>query len=147
MSEEKIERYICYAECIIEHEEKYLLILRPQGSHAGGLLAFPGGKIEHSDGHFGQDIFLNAAKREVMEEVGINLNAPLQYITSNFFYDDRNYLPVVGCVFHCRLNGPRPAVIPNLQEVPEFYWLTFNEINSHLKTPEWVKRYLKMLKK
>ncbi len=57
--------YICAAECIIEKDSRYLVIERPHGVHAGGLFAFPGGKLEPLDGEHQHDIFVAAAKREV----------------------------------------------------------------------------------
>ena len=38
--------YLNIVEVAIEHDEKFLIIKRPEGKHAGGLLAFPGGKVE-----------------------------------------------------------------------------------------------------
>jgi hypothetical protein len=37
--------YLKVVECAIEHDSKFLVIKRPQGVHAGGMLAFPGGKL------------------------------------------------------------------------------------------------------
>ncbi len=36
-------------ECAIEHNNKFLIITRPSGSHGQGLLSFPGDNIEISD--------------------------------------------------------------------------------------------------
>ncbi len=135
-------RYICYAECVIEHHKKFLVITRPGQAPSGGFLAFPGGKLEPDDGDPSHpDIFLNAAKREVLEEVGIALKDQLRYVTSHFFYD-KDQTPVVGCVYYCKVHGDRPSVTPNLREVPKHQWLTREEINSHPHSPPWIKRYL-----
>ena len=136
--------YICCAECIIEKDGKILVIRRPSGVHAGGLFAFPGGKIEYSDGAGGKNIFAEAAKREVLEEVGIKIEDPIRLITSSFFFDDLNGLPVIDCVFFCHADKTQTIVNANEREVPEYYWLSREEIFSHQNSPEWVKRYVSL---
>ena len=74
---------IVVVECAIEHNGKFLIIERPRGKHAAGLLAFPGGKFELGDIRGDEDVLLNAIKREVQEEVGLTLEGPIHYITSS----------------------------------------------------------------
>jgi len=133
--------FVVVVECIIEYEEKFLLIKRPQGVHAGGLLAFPGGKIEAQDGAHHADVLVGAVKREVLEEVGLELIDPIQYATSNYFVDSRNE-PVVDVVFYTRLSKTKAVVKASEREVPEYYWMTADEISAHDNAPVWVKRYL-----
>ncbi len=39
-------KFIAVVECAIEYQGKFMIIERPQGGHAEGLLSFPGGKVE-----------------------------------------------------------------------------------------------------
>ena len=64
----------------IEHNDKFLIIKRPQGVYVAGLLAFPGGKVEQIDEQNERDILRFAAKREVFEEVGLDLKDDLTYV-------------------------------------------------------------------
>jgi 8-oxo-dGTP diphosphatase len=143
--DEKKDLYICAAECIIEKDGKFLVITRPQGVHAGGLMAFPGGKVEQYDGADGQHIFEQAAKREVLEEVGMKLLDPLKLVTSSFFFDEHTRRPVIDCVFHCRAVKTNCTVIAHEREVPHYQWLTKAEIKEHPNAPIWVKRYIGLL--
>ena len=43
-------KFIVNVECAIRFKNKFLIIKRPEKSHAGGLLSFPGGKFEIIDG-------------------------------------------------------------------------------------------------
>lgn len=137
-----MERFVVVVECIIEHQEKYLIITRPQDVQAGGLLAFPGGKVDVEDGAQDADILINAVKREVLEEVGLDLKAPIEFVTSGFFLG-LNDEPVLALVFYVKLNDAQVDVKPSAREVPEYAWMTTNEIAVHSKSPVWVKRYLK----
>jgi len=39
--------YLNVVEVAREHDEKFLIIKRPESKHAAGLLSFPGGKVEY----------------------------------------------------------------------------------------------------
>jgi 8-oxo-dGTP pyrophosphatase MutT (NUDIX family) len=65
-----MQRFVVVVECAIKLDDRYLLIKRPAGVHAAGLLAFPGGKVEYQDGIRdinSHNILLHAVKREVFE--------------------------------------------------------------------------------
>ncbi len=131
-------------ECIIEREGKYLLILRPQGKHAGGLLGFPGGAVEFDDAAFHYDVLRIAAKREVFEEVGLTLSGPLSYVTSSFFVDTYGS-QVLHTVFHCKLVPPFPEIKPSRTEVPAYFWMDAEEVQKATNAPEWLKKYLSII--
>ncbi len=68
-----MDEYRIVVDCAIEYNGKYLFIERPKEKHAGGLLAFPGGKVEQTDCEGREKVLEKAVSREVWEEVGINL--------------------------------------------------------------------------
>lgn len=138
--------FLSIVECAIEHEGRYLIIKRPDGVHAGGLLAFPGGKVDYEDGDDNQDVLLRAALREVKEEVGLDLIDPVHYAASSYFNDSHGE-HVLDIIFYCRLDQTTIDVIPSEKEVPEYFWLTADEINAHPLAPEWLKRYLSIIEK
>jgi len=84
---------------------------------------------------------LNAVKREIFEEVGINLLDPIRYVTSNHFKSG-NGSECLILVFHCILDQINPTVNPSTREVSEYYWLTSEEINQAPNSPTWLKEYL-----
>jgi 8-oxo-dGTP diphosphatase len=138
--------YLVIVECAIEHEGKYLMIRRPEGVQAGGLLAFPGGKVDYADGEKCSDILINAVKREVYEEVGLNLLDPIRFATSSYFIysSDQHALDVI---FYTKLEKTKVEVTPSAREVPEYFWLTLEQIHSHKKTPEWVERQIAIIER
>lgn len=132
-------------ECAIQCGDQFLIIERPNGVHAGGLLSFPGGKVEEQDATKGADILINAVKREVLEEVGIKLEAKISYITSAYFIDSKG-IPIINAVFHTKLKE-RPLVIASPREVPKYFWITKEEIMNAGNSPEWLKSYVSLILK
>jgi len=136
---------IVAVECAIEHSGKFLIIQRPQGVHAEGLLSFPGGKFEATDGVEGTDALLQAVKREVFEEVGIKLEDQIHYVTSSYFIETQTKSPVVDIIYRCEISR-RPIdlkVCP--REVPHHAWLTPEEIVKAPNCPEWLAGYLSLI--
>jgi mutator protein MutT len=130
-------------ECIIRHKNHFLIIQRPSHGHAANLLAFPGGKLDQDDLLENHNVLELAAKREVREEVGINLTNPLHYVTTNYFKDDSG-TQVIDTIFLCVLNenASRPQVHASIREVANYFWMTFEEIKAHKNTPPWLLYYL-----
>ena len=98
--------YLNVVQVAIEHDGKFLIIKRPAGKHAGGLLDFPGGKMEAIDEKNEWDILRFAAKREILEEVGLELEDDLKYIVSNHFIDSHP-AHVIDTWFHCKIKKNR----------------------------------------
>lgn len=129
-------------QCAIEHENKFLIIKRPKGKHAGGLLSFPGGKAEEQDER--GDMLRNAVKREIFEETGLILEDQLDYITSSSFLgSDR--IKYLNCVFHCVLKKTSLSINACEREVPKYYWMNQAEINQSNNSPEWLKGYINII--
>lgn len=134
-----MQKFVVVVECAIEHNGKFLLIKRPAGVHAGGLLAFPGGQVEYKDGN--RDILLQAIKREVLEEVGLDLVDPIHFATSSYFIDSHNE-HVLDVIFYCKIKNSSAYVKPSAREVPEYFWLTPYEAQAHKNTPSWLREYI-----
>ncbi|ARN85361.1 NUDIX hydrolase [Candidatus Nucleicultrix amoebiphila] len=137
-----MKKYLVIVECAIEHNHKFLIIKRPIGSHGEGTLAFPGGKVEEQDEKNTTDALIHALKREVQEEVGLILNDPLHYVTSCYFFVEKTQMPVIDVIFHCRLKNTLVDVKASQREVPEFYWMSKEDIEKHENTPPWLKKYM-----
>ncbi|OJU72818.1 MAG: hypothetical protein BGO07_01215 [Alphaproteobacteria bacterium 40-19] len=137
--------YLKVVEVAIEHEEKFLIIKRPEGKHAGGLLAFPGGKVEEIDEQNEWDILRLAAKREIFEEVGLDLKDDLKYVISNYFVDDTG-VHVIDTLFHCKVDKTDLKIKASPREVPEYYWLTEEQVNKAHNAPEWLKKSLQYIR-
>jgi 8-oxo-dGTP pyrophosphatase MutT (NUDIX family) len=136
--------YLNVVEVAIEHKKKFLIIKRPEGKHAGGLLSFPGGKVEEIDEQNEGDILRLAAKREILEEVGLDLKDELRYIISNYFVDSIG-AHVIDTIFHCKIEKTDLMVNASAREVPEYYWLTEEEIYNAHNAPHWLKNYVQQI--
>lgn len=138
-----MKKYLVIVECAIECQGKYLIIRRPEGKHAGGLLSFAGGKVEEQDEANGFDMLRAAVKREILEELGLDLIEKVHYITSEFFVDSSG-IHSINNLFYYRYDE-MPVVIPCESEVPWFAWMTKEEINSAQNSPEWLKILIKLV--
>ncbi|MDR0351441.1 MAG: NUDIX hydrolase [Puniceicoccales bacterium] len=113
--------------CALECDGKFLVIKRRVGNH-GPLLIFPGGKVEIGCKDDAQDILENTVRREISEELGIHIDRDLHYLCSNLYVD--NFArAIIDVTFHCCL-GAMPAVVADPEEVPEYFWLSTDEIES-----------------
>jgi len=127
-------KYIVNVEGAIVRGERYLMIVRGQGeSHAGGMLSFVGGKVETTEA--ASDVLEAALRREIMEEVGVQVSE-LSYVQRSHFIagDDR----VVDIVFLCRYAAGEPR-IADMQEVEAMLWLTAAEVMEHSLCPPWTQ--------
>lgn len=135
------DHYIVNVEAVILDGDRYLMIVRGDDeSHAPGTLSVPGGKVE------GVDVIANVleetARREVREEVAIEVEEGLDYIESKFFVTDDGD-PVIDVVFLCRYRSGEPKIVDR-SEVSELAWLTAREVISHEKTPPWTRSSIEM---
>lgn len=80
---------------IVFNKQKHVLIAqRPQHAHQGGLWEFPGGKIEENE------TTLQALKRELFEETGIDVLDAKPLLETYHEYNDKNVLLNVWEVTH-----------------------------------------------
>ncbi|MFW6694307.1 NUDIX hydrolase [Streptomyces sp. MAR4 CNX-425] len=129
---------VCVA---LRRGEQWLLIVRhPDLGHAGGTLAVPGGKVEVRAGEPGDDVLEETARREVAEEVGVDLTGvPLHYAESTFFVTDTGG-PVVNVVFAARIPEDAKPYPAAPAEVSEVLWRTRQEVEAAADCPPWTVR-------
>ena len=138
-----MKHYVIVVECAIECNGKYLIIRRPEGKHAGGLLSFAGGKVEEQDEINNFDILRAAVKREILEELGLNLTGNIDYVTSEYFIDSSG-ICVINNLFHYKYDTI-PIVKPCEYEVPWFAWMTKEEIQAAHNSPDFLKTLINLL--
>ncbi|MEO8893926.1 MAG: 8-oxo-dGTP diphosphatase MutT [Coleofasciculaceae cyanobacterium] len=102
---------------VIWNQHKQILIdkRRPEGL-LGGLWEFPGGKIEAGE------TVEECIKREIQEELGIEVEVGDRVITINHTY---SHFHVTLNVHHCR----HLAGIPQAIESSEIRWVTLAELD------------------
>lgn len=128
--------FIVNVEGAILKEGKWLIIERSKKEdHAGGLFSLVGGKVELEGNS--SDILERTLKREIMEEVGIEITDNIKYVHSTSFVTDRSQ-HVVDIVFLCEYSsGEAFAKCPD--EVESIMWLSSEEVYTHSNAPIYLK--------
>lgn len=128
--------FIVNVEGAVYKEEKWLLIRRSlKEEHAGGELSLIGGKVDREG--FTSDILERTLKREMFEEVGIEISDSMEYVRNTSFVTTTGD-HVVDIVFLCEIEKGEPFP-KSKDEVDEVLWMTTEDI---LKSPE-LPAYLK----
>jgi 8-oxo-dGTP pyrophosphatase MutT (NUDIX family) len=133
------DRYVVNVEGLVLREGRYLLGLRGPGEdHAPGTLAPPGGKVEPAGS--ADDVLENTLRREIREEVGVEVHDEMVYLESKSFVADDGE-PVVDVVFLCRYqSGTAAALDP--AEVEAVRWMTAAEAQADPRVPPWTRHSL-----
>lgn len=134
--------FVVNVEVFLRRGDRCLLIRRGEGmANAAGMLAGVGGKVEAEQ--FEQDVFVETGRREVAEEVGVDLTGiPLSYVESSFFVA-HDGVPVVNVVFTGELPPGAEPYAASPEEVAEVLWLTAAEAAKHPKCPVWTRQSLR----
>lgn len=132
--------FIVNVEGAIRKNDKWLIIERSKKEeHAGGLLSLVGGKVDKEGNSL--DILERTVKREILEEVGVNVKDRLNYVHSTSFVTDKGE-NVVDIVFLCEYESGE-AFPKSPDEVEAVLWLTTEEVLSHLNSPIYLKESIK----
>ncbi|MBM7096014.1 NUDIX domain-containing protein [Bacillus sp. H-16] len=135
--------FIVNVEAAIYRAGKWLVIKRgKEESHAAGTLALVGGKALNEGA--ASDILESTIKREVKEEVGVDISGPLHYVHNTSFLAGED--PVVDVVFLCGNVQGEPWV-KSPEEVGGVYWMTTEEVLNHPDAPVWTKESIKRAEK
>lgn len=128
--------FILNVEGAVYREGKWLVIKRSsKEEHAGGLLSLVGGTVENEG--FSKNLLERTLKRELYEEVGINIKENVQYVrNTSFLLNDGK--EVLDFVFYCEIDTGEPFV-KSPDEVEAVFWLTEDEIFAHPNAPIWLK--------
>lgn len=118
----------------VHREGEWLLIVRgAEETHAAGMLSLVGGTLE-SDGA-SSDILEETARREVKEEVGVDLVGAPRYVESTFF-TTASGTGVLNVVMLGEIGDQTP--INNApDEVAGVEWRSLSEIAADESCPPW----------
>ena len=72
------------AALIFDAQSRIIITQRLEGSHLAGLWEFPGGRIEKNES---PEL---ALKREIKEEIGLDITVGQLYLQNTFEYDTKN---------------------------------------------------------
>jgi 8-oxo-dGTP diphosphatase len=137
--------YIVNVEGIVfcQKDNQYLMLVRGAGEeYLPGILSFPGGKVEGAE--FVDNILEDTVRREIFEEVGVEIHDDITYVESHSFVGDGE--PVVDVVFLCRYKEGE-AMSGDIDEVESVIWMGYDEILLNKAVPQWTKQSLKLAEK
>ncbi len=119
---DKIPLHVVFVEAWIKKGDQYLIAQRSlQDDQAAGEWSAPGGKV---DLEVEEDIIENSLKREIMEEVGIEIEDELELISSRSFVRSSGD-HVVGMSFLATYKSGEPQPLEDQEAVK---WTTKKEM-------------------
>jgi 8-oxo-dGTP diphosphatase len=134
--------FVVNVEVFLHRDDRWLLIERgAEESHAPGALGGVGGKVE-PPGAERPGVIEDTARREVLEEIGVDLNGvAFRYAQSSYFVTDDGD-PVVNIVLAARMpNGAQPYPA-STAEVAGIVWMSADEALTDDRCPPWTRRSL-----
>ena len=135
--------FVVNVEGAIYRDEKWLLIRRSvKEEHAGGSLSLVGGKCEIEGDS--KDILERTLRREILEEVGIEVTVS-GYVNSSSFVTASG-VNVIDIVFLCKHKSGTPFA-KSIDEVDDVIWLTTSEILSRTDSPYYLKENISLADK
>ena len=133
-------RYVVNVEAAVVRDGRYLMIVRGEAVPFSGILAFPGGKMELTGESW--RALEETARREVREEVGVELGEEMAYVEAHVFTGGGDQ-PVLDVVMLCR-HGSGEAYPAAPGEVASVHWLTAEEILADQRTQVWTADSLRL---
>ncbi|WP_339241360.1 NUDIX domain-containing protein [Paenibacillus sp. FSL F4-0243] len=132
--------FIVNVESAICRDDKWLVITRSiKEEHAGGTLSLVGGKVDVEGSTV--DIIERTVKRELYEEVGIEIKDAVTFVYSSSFVTDAG-CNVINMVFLCEYDSGT-AYNKSPDEVEAVHWMTYEEIMNHPQAPPWTKESIR----
>jgi 8-oxo-dGTP diphosphatase len=122
---------------LIQRGDSWLLVVRaPDVAYAPNMIGMIGGHVDVTRPLAG--VLEATARREVAEEVGLDLSAVrLRYLESEFFITDKGERQITVTFTAHAL----PAVEPYINapdEVVEVGWWTINDLEADVRCPSWL---------
>jgi ADP-ribose pyrophosphatase YjhB (NUDIX family) len=140
MNETDINTHIVLVTAFIKKGDKYLLARRSVSDpQASGRCSTPGGKV---DLETGDNIIEDTIKREIKEEVGIEIEDNIHYLGSDGFIRVSNH-HVVALTFLANWKSGEAQALEGQEEVA---WYTLDELKQVDYLPNYLKRRLKFLR-
>ena len=124
--------------CVLIHRgDRWLLVVRAPGvAYAPNKIGMIGGHVEVTEPVFA--VLEAAARREVAEEVGLDLSdVPLRYLESEFFITNGGERQIT-----VTFSAPAPAsdepYVNAPDELVEVGWWTLNDLEADPRCPPWL---------
>lgn len=114
---------------VLIFRDKQLIMTRRDGSHGAGTWSVPGGHLEFNE------TWEECAKREVMEEIGVEIaNVTFLAATNDVFLDEGKHYITIWVTADWAANEPESKEPDKIAAVA---WHTLNDLPSPLFEPCW----------
>jgi 8-oxo-dGTP diphosphatase len=122
---------------LIQRGDTWLLVVRaPDVAYAPNMIGMIGGHVEVT--HPLADVLEATARREVTEEVGLDLSqVTLRYLESEFFITDRGERQITVTFTTRAPSGIEPYVNAT-DELVEVGWWTLADLEADPRCPSWL---------
>ncbi|OGM13465.1 hypothetical protein A3A76_03940 [Candidatus Woesebacteria bacterium RIFCSPLOWO2_01_FULL_39_23] len=131
--ETDISTHIVAVFAFIIKDGKVLLAKRSKDDpQAPGIWSVPGGNVDMDEG---EGIIVKTLKKEVLEEVGLNIEDDIVLICDEGFYRVSGH-HVIGLSFLCKW---KDGVAKPLEDQDEVRWFTKEELKNFSKLPDYFK--------
>lgn len=124
--------------CVLIHRgNSVLLVVRAPGvGYAPNMIGMIGGHVAVTEPEFA--VLEAAARREVAEEVGLDLSdLPLTYLESEFFITPDGERQITVTFTAAAPPGEEPSVSAP-EELAEVGWWTLNDLEADPRCPPWL---------
>ncbi|MBU3934870.1 NUDIX domain-containing protein [Patescibacteria group bacterium] len=138
--EHKLEKkkYCVIINGVVVKDGKILLAQRSlEEKHVPGCWSPPGGKLEEEGTVW--SALEKTVKREILEEVGVEVEDEMQLLINNTFEHAEDDLLVLANVFLCKYKSGEPKP---LEDTIAVRWVGEDEINNYEFTHDNVKNYV-----
>ncbi|MEI6887002.1 MAG: NUDIX domain-containing protein [bacterium] len=141
MSEEIIHTHVVLVTAFIRKDNKFLLAKRSfKDSQAGGMWALPGGKVDEDKG---PNVIEYTLKRELEEEVGVEIKEQITYIYSSSFVRSSGH-SVINLCFLCEWESGEAKPLEDHEDIR---WFTLEELINFSELPKYLIGNVESLKK
>lgn len=121
MANKNVPLHVVFVEAWVKKGNTYLLAKRSsKDDQAAGKWAVPGGKV---DMELESDIIENSLKREVMEEVGVEVSNPRFFASRSFVRSSGHHVIGLSFLLDYESGEAKP-----LEDQDEVKWVTMEEI-------------------
>ncbi len=125
----------------IQKDDKYLIAKRSASDpQSGGEWSIPSGKVEIVEG---KEVLEDALKREIKEEVGLEIEDEIVLI-GNAAFTRVSGDNVIALTFLCKWKS---GVAKPLEDQEDVQWMTLNQLKEYDQFPRWTADRVLLLEK
>ncbi len=141
ISDKDIHTHVVLVAGFVQKGNKFLVARRdPKDNQSAGKWSVPGGKV---DLELGENVVQRTLKRELKEEVGVEIADDIVLIGNDSFIRSSGH-HVIGLIFLCKWKS---GIAKPLEDHDKITWLTLQELTNFQEADEYFKNRINYLLK